>query len=113
MWPGSFSPTAGPYGNYPLPPQPPLPDPCESQDVDRRLGLFCMCLLLDCCHDEDQEPCPSRGTHAHSGSPASGYLHPWEPGDESWREVNVVDAVLGLGGRNVRHGAGTAGNTSR
>jgi hypothetical protein len=90
MWPGPFSPTAGTYGNYPLPPQPPRPDPCESQDVDRHLGLFCMCPLIDCCHNEDQDPCRSRGTHAHSGSPVSGYTQPWEPDDESWRYASPV-----------------------
>ena len=69
--------------------------------VDRHLGLLCICLLLDCCHDEDQGPCRSLGTHAHSGSPASGYLYPWEPGDELWRNLDVVDVLATLGARNI------------
>jgi hypothetical protein len=93
MWPGPFSTIAGPYGNLPLPPQPPRPDPRESQSVDRRLGLWCSCPLLDCCHNEDQEPCGSWGRHVHSGSPASGYLLPWEPGDESWRGTDAADIL--------------------
>lgn len=105
MWPGPFpstagsswptSPTASAYGNVPRPPQPPLPDPGESQLVDRRLGLSCRCPLLECCHNEDTDlgdrfrvtpgTCCASGFHVHSGSPASGYVQPWEPGDESWR----------------------------
>lgn len=86
MWAGPWSPTAT-TSNVPLPPQPPLPDPCESQVVDRHLGLWCGCALLDCCHNEDHGPC-MRGRHSHSGSPASGFVHPWEPGDESWRDMS-------------------------
>jgi hypothetical protein len=64
--------------------------------VDRHLNLWCCCPLIECCHNEDTDRgnrwrvivaeagCRS-GPHAHSGSPASGYTQPWEPGDESWR----------------------------
>jgi hypothetical protein len=49
--------------------------------VDRRLGIWCHCSLLDCCHNEgiDRFNCGSsrHDGHAHSGNPASGYLHPW------------------------------------
>ena len=41
--------------------------------------MWCACALLDCCHNEqDGEPfgC-ERGSHAHSGNPATGYLYPW------------------------------------
>ena len=62
-----------------------LPDPGESQVVARRVGLWCGCPLLDCCHNEDYGPCRDTGVHVHSGSPASGHVYPWEPGDESWR----------------------------
>jgi hypothetical protein len=96
MWPGPLSPTstAGPYGNFPLPPRPPLPDPRESQVVDRRLGMWCSCPLIDCCHNEDQDPCPSGSRpHVHSGSPVSGYTRPWEPGDDSWKDPAPVDVV--------------------
>ena len=77
------------YSNFPLPPRQPEPD--RSQDVSRRTGLLCLCSLLDCCHDERPERnySPSPGhEHVHmcSGSPQSGYLYPWEPGDESWRD---------------------------
>ena len=107
MWPGPFSPTAGPYGNLPLRPCPPRPGPGESQVVDRHLGMRCFCPLLDCCHNEDQEPCASYGTHVHSGSPASGYLYPWEPGDESWRDsTGAVEALLAFGAKNIRPGPG-------
>ena len=63
-------------------------------NVDRHLGLRCGCPLIECCHNEDTDQgdrwrvshddggC-SLGTHAHSGSPVSGYTQPWEPGDES------------------------------
>lgn len=72
MWPVYAEPT-------------PLPDPRESQKVDRHAGMWCGCSLLECCHNEDSGPCVP-GRHVHSGSPQSGYLHPWEPGDESWRD---------------------------
>lgn len=48
--------------------------------VDRRLGMYCSCPLLDCCHNErDGESfgCGRRGGHAESGNPATGYLWPW------------------------------------
>jgi hypothetical protein len=86
MWPGPWSPTTtASVFNRPIPPQPPPPDPGESQSVDRHLGLWCGCPLIECCHNEDHEPC-RQGRHFHSGSPASGYAHPWEPDDESWRD---------------------------
>lgn len=50
-------------------------------DVDRHLGLVCMCALLDCCHDEQEDKPFSCGRqhdrHVHSGNPATGYLYPW------------------------------------
>lgn len=72
-----------------VPPPPPLPDPGESQVVDRHAGMWCGCRLLDCCHNELPETVWNHGSHGpclDSGSPASGYLYPWEPGDDSWRE---------------------------
>ena len=48
--------------------------------VDRHLGMYCCCPLLDCCHNErDGEPfgCGRRGGHVESGNPATGYLWPW------------------------------------
>jgi hypothetical protein len=65
-----------------VPPPPPEPDPGESQAVDRHLGMWCGCPLLDCCHNEDQPPCSTYGRHVESGSPASGYLYRWTP--EQW-----------------------------
>ena len=71
---------------------PPVPEPPDrSQELDRHVGMWCGCLLLDCCHNELPEDgyafqWHSYGHHVDSGSPASGYLYPWEPGDESWRE---------------------------
>jgi hypothetical protein len=70
-------------------PPPPLPD--RSQQLDRHAGMWCGCPLLDCCHSEmpgDGYAFTHHGTGSHidSGSPQSGYLHPWEPGDESWRD---------------------------
>jgi len=97
MWHGPLSPsTATANTNYPPPPAPPLPDPRESQAVDRHLGMWCGCRLLDCCHNEDQDPCPDQGRHAHSGNPATGYMHPWEPGDESWRDMSDAEVLLGV-----------------
>jgi hypothetical protein len=78
-------------------PVPEPPKPRTPQAVDRRLGLLCLCPLIDCCHNEDTDEgdrwrvtptvfgCGT-GTHAHSGSPVSGYTQPWEDGDDSWRE---------------------------
>ena len=66
----------------------PLPLPPLAKDlpaVERHLGMWCGCLLLDCCHNEDRHP-HGHGRHVDSGDPRSGYLYPWEPGDESWRE---------------------------
>lgn len=105
MWPHPISPasTTATYDNYPRPSQPPLPDPCESQAVDRRLGITCMCPLIDCCHNEDQDPCGSSPRpHVHSGSPVSGYTQPWEPGDESWRARAYDAAALRLHGEFAR-----------
>ena len=68
----------------------------EATGVDRHLGKWCGCSLVECCHNEDTDQgdrwrvtpgdygCGYR-VHAHSGSPLSGYTQPWEPGDESWR----------------------------
>jgi hypothetical protein len=64
--------------------------------VDRHLGMWCCCPLIECCHNEDTDQggrwrvgtdplACGYGVHAHSGSPVSGYTQPWEPGDESWR----------------------------
>lgn len=64
--------------------------------IDRYLGLWCGCSLIECCHNEDTDqgdrwridygPQACSGRHHHSGSPLSGYTQPWEPGDESWRD---------------------------
>jgi hypothetical protein len=91
MWPGPYSSssTATVGANWPLPPRPPEAD--LSQQVARHLGMVCLCSLIDCCHQEMPEDnyafrhCSS-GVHVDSGSPASGFLYPWEPEDESWRE---------------------------
>jgi hypothetical protein len=75
-----------------VPPLPPPPD--RSQQVDRHVGMWCGCALLDCCHHEWPEygttfrTCSS-GRHVDSGSPQSGYLYPWAPGDESWRDTDL------------------------
>lgn len=63
--------------------------------VDRRLGQWCGCSLIECCHNEDTDEgdrwrvpggSPScRGAHHHGGSPVSGHTQPWERSDESWR----------------------------
>jgi hypothetical protein len=93
-------------------PAPEPPRPCTPQTVDRHLGLWCHCPLIECCHNEDTDEgdrwrvtpgvlgCGSR-VHTHSGSPVSGWTQPWEPGDESWRDDprpwavrRVADAVL-------------------
>jgi hypothetical protein len=76
------------YSNFPLPV---VPEADLSQQVARHLGMHCICYLLDCCHNEmpgDNYAFRhhSSGHHMDSGSPASGYLYPWEPGDESWRD---------------------------
>jgi hypothetical protein len=91
MWPGPLSPTStAAYGNPVL--SVPLPEPPEfstAQTVERRTGMWCGCLLLDCCHNEIDGTWWNHGEHGRhvdSGSPASGYLYPWEPGDESWRD---------------------------
>lgn len=76
------------YSNFPLPP---VPQADLSQQVARHLGMHCICALIDCCHNEMPEDnyafrhCSS-GHHMDSGSPASGFLYPWEPGDDSWRD---------------------------
>jgi hypothetical protein len=76
------------------PPEPPRQG--TPQTVDRHLGMWCCCGLLECCHNEDTDEgdrwrvtptvlgCGSR-VHAHSGSPVSGWTQPWEDGDNSWR----------------------------
>jgi len=53
--------------------------------------MHCICRLLDCCHSEFPEDGyqfrhQDSGHHMDWGNPQSGYLHPWEPGDEPWRE---------------------------
>ena len=64
--------------------------------------MWCGCMLLDCCHHETPEDGyvfprhQSSGTHADSGSPQSGYLLPWEPGDESWRFDSLPPSVRGV-----------------
>jgi hypothetical protein len=68
----------------------------DATGVDRHLNLSCFCPLIECCHNEDTDQgdrwrilagvvACGGGTHAHSGSPASGFTQPWAPGDESWR----------------------------
>lgn len=84
------------YNNFPLPPAPARPD--RSQVVDRHAGMWCGCMLLDCCHNEmPEDNCEFRrctwGRHVDSGSPQSGYLWPWEPGDESWRDTDPLFAL--------------------
>lgn len=69
----------------------------DATGVDRHLNQTCLCPLIECCHNEDTDQgdrwrvtpgdpmgCGT-GTHAHSGSPVSGFTQPWAPGDESWR----------------------------
>jgi hypothetical protein len=50
-------------------------------DVSRRLGIWCHCALLGCCHNEDADRFNCGNSqhdgHAHSGNPATGYLYPW------------------------------------
>ncbi len=84
------------YGNFPVRY---VPEPDRSQEVQRHDGMRCICLLLDCCHHEHPEDNylfshRSSGHHMDSGSPRSGYLYPWEPGDESWREESGLGALL-------------------
>lgn len=75
----------------PGPPLPPPPDPGESQHVRRHIGMYCGCSLIDCLHNESDHRFESgaadRERVHYSGSPQSGYLYPWEPGDESWRDT--------------------------
>lgn len=70
----------------------------DATGLERHAGLWCGCPLIECCHNEDADEgdrwrisaeelgCRFAGQHVHSGSPASGYTQPWEPGDESWRD---------------------------
>lgn len=83
----------------------------DATGVGRHLNLVCMCPLIECCHNEDTDQgvrwrvpahCASERGHAHSGSPASGYTQPWEPGDESWRDTDPITALIGAGARNIR-----------
>jgi hypothetical protein len=89
--------TATVGANDPLPPAPPQAD--LSQQVARHLGMHCLCPLLDCCHNEMPEDNYAfkggfhAGHHMDSGSPASGYVYPWEPGDESWRDGPSLPAM--------------------
>ena len=79
----------------PLPP--PLPDPTQSQAVERHAGMWCGCPLLDCSHNElagMRWNGGQHGRHVESGSPQSGYLYPWEPGDESWREHGGIPGAV-------------------
>lgn len=99
MWPGPFSTTATIGANLPQPAQPPLPDPGDSQEVDRHLGLWCGCFLIDCCHNEDQPPCSASGPHHHSGTFASGFLYPGEMTD---LDRHPVVSLLAAGARNIR-----------
>ena len=66
--------------------------------------MRCSCLLLDCCHNEQPEDGfafdhQRLGRHVDWGSPQSGYLYLWEPGDESWRGADAAlrDALRALG----------------
>jgi len=91
MWAGPLSPAStAAYANQPLPYPPPEPPEFSSaQTADRHAGMWCGCLLLDCCHNEIDGTRWDHGglrRHVDSGSPASGYLYPWEPDDESWRD---------------------------
>jgi hypothetical protein len=59
-------------------------------------------MLLDCCHHELPDDGfqflhRRSGRHIDSGSPQSGYLLPWEPGDESWR-MDADPALPSLSG---------------
>lgn len=64
--------------------------------------MWCGCPLLDCCHNEMPEDNYAfkggfhAGHHVDSGSPASGYLYPWEPGDESWRQDFTPPGTRGV-----------------
>jgi hypothetical protein len=70
--------------------------------VNRHLGMHCICALIDCCHNEMPEDGYAfkggfhAGHHMDSGSPASGYLYPWEPGDEPWRDGEPIPAAAGV-----------------
>jgi hypothetical protein len=68
-------------------PWPEPPEPSQSQHVDRHAGMWCACRLLDCCHNEIDGAWWNHGDagcHVDSGSPASAYLYPYEPDDDSW-----------------------------
>src|SRR5260221_194731 len=85
-----------------IPPVPAPPD--RSQELERHLGMHCICLLIDCCHNEmPEDGCAFthgyNGHHMDSGTPASGYLYPWEPGDESWR--TALGPVMGGSARRA------------
>ena len=89
-----------PRAMWPVHVEPPPPPPDRSQILDRHLGITCFCPLLDCCHNELPEDGFAfagghhTGHHADSGSPQSGYLYPWELGDESWREADLLRAFV-------------------
>ena len=83
--------------------------------VDRHIGLYCGCFLIECCHNEDTDQggrwrvsaadhdCRTGRGHHHSGNPATGFVHPWEPGDESWRDMDPITMLTGTGARNIRY----------
>jgi len=89
---------------------PPVPEPPDrSQELDRHVGMWCGCLLLDCCHSEIVGTIwnhGSAGPCCDSGTPASGYLYPWEPGDDSWR--NAL-SLAQFGAVAIREKSGTGG----
>lgn len=61
------------------------PDPTQSQEADRHLGMWCGCLLLDCSHNELPGVDWNLGQHGRqieSGSPRSNGLYPYEPDEE-------------------------------
>lgn len=73
----------------------------DATGVDRHLGLWCGCYLIDCCHNEDQPPCPSTGAHHHSGTFASGFLY---PGEMTELDRDPVVSIMASGARNIRLG---------
>ena len=66
-----------------------MDEEASSQAVERHLGMWCGCTLLNCCHDESGRAfnCGSGwDRHVHSGNPWTGYLYPWSPAEwETWK----------------------------